>query len=111
MEIDALVSSSPSKGGHGAWWQEIRLITQRSASYILMPHAVSITAYVYVYHQSTNKGRPKFQNLNVSRLVLQLSLPNPMKPGVKSRVNMELEQRWQAMFKLHLSDQYFHGGV
>ena len=76
-----------------------------------MPHAVSITAYVYIYHQSSNKSRPKFQNLNVSRLVLQLSLPNPMKPGVKSRMKMELEHRRQVMFKLHLSDQYFHGGV
>ena len=28
----------------------------------------------------------KSQNLNVSRLILQLSLPNPLKPGVKSRM-------------------------
>ena len=30
----------------------------------------------------------KSQNLNVSRLVLQLSLPSPLKPGVKSRMKM-----------------------
>ena len=47
-------------------------------------------------------------NLNVSRLVLQLFLPNPMKPGVKSRMKMQLEQRRQAMLQLHLSYQQFH---
>ena len=36
-------------------------------------------------------------------LALQLSLPNPLKPGVKSRMKMYLEQRQQ----LHLSDQNF----
>ena len=30
----------------------------------------------------------KSQNLNVSHLVLQLSLPNPFKPGVNSRMKM-----------------------
>ena len=32
--------------------------------------------------------RAKSQNLNVSRLVLQLSLPNPFKPGVKPRMKL-----------------------
>ena len=36
----------------------------------------------------SNTRRTKSQNLNVSRLVLQLSLLNPMKPGVKSRMKM-----------------------
>ena len=40
------------------------------------------------YRQSSNISRTKFQNLNVSRLVLQLYLPNPLKPGVKSRMKM-----------------------
>ena len=35
------------------------------------------------YHKISNIRRTKFQNLNVSHLVLQLSLPNPLKPGVK----------------------------
>ena len=30
--------------------------------------------------------------LNVSSLVLQLFGPNPLKPGVKSRMKMQLEQ-------------------
>ena len=53
-------------------------------------------------------SRPKSQNLNVSHLVLQLSLPNPMKPGVKSRMKMQLAQRRQAMLQLYLSDQQFY---
>ena len=34
----------------------------------------------------------KPQNLNDSRLVLRLSVSNPLKPGVKSRLKMQLEQ-------------------
>ena len=34
------------------------------------------------YRQSFNIEHTKFQNLNVSSLGLQLSLPNPLKPGV-----------------------------
>ena len=40
-------------------------------------------------------------------LPLEVSLPNPLKPGVKLRMKMLLEQCWQAMFQLHLSDQQF----
>ena len=40
-------------------------------------------------HRKISKTRHiKSQNLNDSRLVLQLSLPNPLKPGVKSRMKM-----------------------
>ena len=35
------------------------------------------------YRQISNISRTKSQHLNVSSLVLQLSLPNPLKPGVK----------------------------
>ena len=45
------------------------------------------------------------QNLNDSRFVLQFSLPNPLRPGAKSKMKMQLEQRRQAMLQLHLSDQ------
>ena len=37
----------------------------------------------------------KTLELNDSRLVVQLSLPNPLKPGVKSRMKMWLVQRRQ----------------
>ena len=42
-------------------------------------------------------------NLNDYRLVLKLSFRNPLKPGVKSRMKMNLEQRRQAMLQLHPS--------
>ena len=40
------------------------------------------------YRNISNIRRTKSPNLNVSRLVLQLFLPNPMKPCVKSRMKM-----------------------
>ena len=40
------------------------------------------------YRKISYISRTKSPNLNVSRLVLQLSLPNLMKPGVKSRMTM-----------------------
>ena len=36
---------------------------------------------------------------------MKLPLPNPLKPGVKSRMKMQLEQHRQAMLQLYLSDQ------
>ena len=58
------------------------------------------------YHKTSNMIRPKCQNLNVSHLVLQLSLPNPLKLSVKSKMEIQfgLEQR-QALLQLHLSEQ------
>ena len=43
--------------------------------------------------QNSNKSRTKSQHLNDFHLVLELSLPNPLKPGVKSRMKMLLTQR------------------
>ena len=40
------------------------------------------------YRQSSNITHTKSQNLNVSHLVLQLSLPNPLKSGVESGMKM-----------------------
>ena len=40
------------------------------------------------FPQTSDKKGTKSQNSNVSRLVLQLSLLNPLKPGVKSRMKM-----------------------
>ena len=39
-----------------------------------------------MYCQTSNISGTNSQNLNVSRLILQLSLPNPLRPGVKSDV-------------------------
>ena len=43
---------------------------------------------IYHYHQTSNISRIKSQKRTVSRLVLQLFLPNPVKPGVKWRMKM-----------------------
>ena len=58
--------------------------------------------------QISSINHAKSQYLDVSRPVLHLSLPNPLKPDVKPRMNMELEQRRQAMLQLHLSDQQLY---
>ena len=60
------------------------------------------------YRQVSNIRRTKSKTLNVSCLVLQLSLPSTLKSGIKWRMKMQLEQRRQAMLQLHLSDQQFH---
>ena len=39
------------------------------------------------YHKVSTKRCTKSQNLNVSHLVLQLSLPNPLKPGVEFKMS------------------------
>ena len=45
------------------------------------------------YRQISNITRSTSQNLNVFRLVLQLSLCNPLKQGVKSIMKMLLDRR------------------
>ena len=42
------------------------------------------------YCQTSNRRHTKSQHLNVSHLVLQLPLPNPLKPGVNSRMKITL---------------------
>ena len=61
-----------------------------------------------IYRQLSNIKRSKSQNLNVSRLVLELSLLNPLKSCVKSRMKTQLEQRRQALLQLRLSDQQIY---
>ena len=41
-----------------------------------------------IYRKVSNIRRTKCHNLNDSRLVLQLSVPNPLKPSVKSIMKM-----------------------
>ena len=61
--------------------------------------------FIDVYREISNIRRVKSQNLNDPRLVLELSLLNPLRPGVKSRTKMLR----QAMLQLFLSDQRFNG--
>ena len=42
----------------------------------------------HTFHQISNIRCTKSQDLNISHLVLYLSLPNPLKPCVKSRMKM-----------------------
>ena len=46
------------------------------------------TNYLAYTRQTSNISATKYQNFNVSRLFLQLTLPNPLKPGFKSRMKM-----------------------
>ena len=43
------------------------------------------------YHQTFNISHTK-KKLNVSFLIFQVPLPNPLKPGIKSTMKMQLEQ-------------------
>ena len=61
-----------------------------------------------IYRQVSNIRRTKSQRLNDYRTVLRLSLPNPLKPDVKSKMKMQLEQRRQAMLQQHMSDRQFY---
>ena len=49
---------------------------------------VSLGLNELTYHQISNIRRTKSQTLNVSCLVLQLSLPKALESGVKSRMKM-----------------------
>ena len=40
------------------------------------------------YRKISNIRRTKFQDLDDSRFILQFTLPNPLKPGVKLRMKM-----------------------
>ena len=42
-----------------------------------------------------------------SSLILQLSLPDPLKPRVKSRMKFQLERR-QVMLQKHMGDQQYY---
>ena len=45
-------------------------------------------SHYYEYRQVSDISRTKSQHLNDSRTVLRLSLSNPLKPDVKSRMKM-----------------------
>ena len=52
---------------------------------ILSTNTRKASCEYHPYHQTSNISRIKSQNLNIS-LVLQFSLPNPLKSGVKPRM-------------------------
>ena len=60
------------------------------SDYILLIYVEVITSLhaSLTYRKISNISGTKSPNINVYRLVLQLSLPKPMIPGVKSRMKM-----------------------
>ena len=49
---------------------------------------LEILTVIWMYRKVSNIRCTKCQNLNDSRLVLQLFVPNPLKPSVKSIMKM-----------------------
>ena len=47
-----------------------------------------VSTITLTYRITSNIRRTESQNLNDSRVVLQLALPNPLKPGIKSIMKM-----------------------
>ena len=57
--------------------------------FIIGEHLIDLlTKPLYIYRKISNIRCTKSQNLNDSHPVLKLSLPNPLEPGVKSRMKM-----------------------
>ena len=87
---------------HPLYYQTMHMLVLRSSH-------VDVNQEEYRDVQSiSNIRRTKSQSITVSRLVLHLSSPNLLKPCVKSKMKMQLEQRRQALLQLHLSDQQFN---
>ena len=51
-------------------------------------HGYYFAGNIFKYRKTSSISRTKSQNLNVSCFLLQRSLPNPLKPGVKLRMKM-----------------------
>ena len=64
------------------------MYTATKISVVHFTNKVELSLHNNTHRKISCIGRTKSQNLNVSHIVLQLSLPNPLKPGVKS--NMKL---------------------
>ena len=77
------------------WWYPPVSATQTSvAKCLITTHKEILHVYktrhsgTHGYRQVTNITRTKFQHLKDSRTVLRLSVRNPLKPDVKSRMKM-----------------------
>ena len=66
----------------GEW---VKLYASLGATCLLMYRSIMS---IYNYSKTSNIRCTKSQKLNDSRLVLQLSLPIPLKPAIKSRMKM-----------------------
>ena len=64
---------------------ELALVEVRKRTWLV---SILILYRCINYRKMSNIRRAKSKNLNAIRLVLELSFPNPMKPGVKSKMKM-----------------------
>ena len=80
------------------WWYSLRLDSWFWQHVMKEMHSRD-------YRQTSNVKRTTSQHSNVSRFVTQLSLPDTLKPSVRSIINMQMEQHRQAMLQLHLNEQ------
>ena len=62
--------------------------TSCSLTSVIATRLTMMAQFTDTCRQTSNTSRTKSQNWNVSRLVLQVSLPNPLKPGGNSRMKM-----------------------
>ena len=65
-------------------WEMFCVENQGNSKNMFFPHV----EWCLYYRKISNISRIQSQNLNASRLVLQLPLPNPLKPCVKSRMKL-----------------------
>ena len=100
-----------NSGGSCRWdlsglLQSLRPANEKRRYFVIndVSHWLGANLETALYRQASGMRRAKSQHLNVSRLVLRLPLPNPLKSGVKLWMQMLLEQHRQAMLQLHLSD-------
>ena len=90
--------------GYGKVTQNTEIFSTKYGNNIL---EVGSPVLISLYRKTCNISRTKSQNLNDSRLILHLSLPNPLKPGVKSRMKMYIwtTSEWSTIWlpiKVHL---------
>ena len=66
------------------------IITRETSAILSQPQYDNLMALYHIdkYPKICNIRRTKSQNFNVSRLVLQLYMPDHLKPRVKSRMKM-----------------------
>ena len=74
------------------WWLCALLLMFKSWSvhknYVWVSLLFIVKSRYIRYHQTSSISTPKSPNLNVSCLILQLSLPNLSKPGIELRMKM-----------------------
>ena len=92
INIDPCLMSSGGgwTNGKGGKWKEIPTVYPKKYAYImcLVVFCCGLVVTDFNYRQVSNIRRAKSQHLKDSHTVLRLSLPNPLKPDVESRMKM-----------------------